>query len=447
MLDLSQEKKSRLSSALSKKMAEVEQRRGSPEAVEAAAQDTINRGYELHRDGAPAGSDVEVSDPPASTEEQQTYTDAQFSPEFLQFVASKINAQQKETARQEQSPSERKAATPKAVDESFQSTKPIGEYIADTVRRIMAGHEETEPEAVKRSKATYARSEKTEMKPEVARVLYQKNSCVSQGQPLEYKVAMTKVDWGSAISKNSKSVMESIEYLSSFLTNAVRDSYGGWGRITEIIVRDQHLIINRTCFFPVVDPKSVNPDVFPIDTIDYIRDGAIASFFDWGMLKNMRNLRVLDVDDMGFYEVNIGGSLKCGRRIGVSTLFDLCKSLEVLILGGDTVTRETLYTPEATPVKKKLAEHKRFSLFADGYKIDVMKNTNSFADWTFGNMKTYACNRGNKNIFLYCGGVAMRGALAGAAGILNLGTHLAGGIINTFKEAMRPVNPDDVGLK
>lgn len=447
MFDMSAEKKSKLGKALRDKMLEVEKRRGNSEATEQAAQESIDRRFETHRDGAEAGSDTEVFDPPSKEPEQPTYTDAQFTPEFMRMLAERANRMQKESARSEQSPAERKPATPCSVDESFANRSSCGSRMSDFVRRMMSGEQPDEPESVKRSKATHAQSKKTEMKPEVEQILYRKNSCESQGRSIEYSVALKKVNWGDAINKNSNSIMDSIEYLSSFLTNAIRDSYGGWGRITEIIVRDQHLIINRTCFFPVIDQKSINPALFPIDTVDYIKEGAIASFFDWGMLKHMRNLRVLDVDDLGFYEVNIGGSLKCGRRIGVSTLFDLCKSLDVLILAGDTVTRESLYTKEATPVKKKLAQHKRFSLFADGYKIEVMKTTNDFSSWATNNMKNYANNKGNKNIFMYCGGCIARGLLAGGAGIINAGTHLIGGVVNMFKEAMHPVDPDEIGLK
>ena len=283
MFDMPTEKKSKLGKALRDKMAEVERRRGNPEATEQAAQENIDRRFETHRDGAEAGSDTEVFDPPPKEPEQPTYTDAQFTPEFMQMMAERANRIQKEVARMEQSPAERKPATPRSVDESFANRRTWGSYMPDFVRRMMSEEQPDEPESVRRSKATHAQSRKTEMKPEVEQILYRKNSCESQGRSIEYSVALKKVNWGEAINKNSNSIMDSIEYLSSFLTNAIRDSYGGWGRITEIIVRDQHLIINRTCFFPVIDQKSINPALFPIDTVDYIKEGAIASFFDWGI--------------------------------------------------------------------------------------------------------------------------------------------------------------------
>ena len=45
-----------------------------------------------------------------------------------------------------------------------------------------------------------------------------------------------------------------------------------------IAVSDNALIINGTCFQPNIDDNSVK---FPLDSIQYIRSGCIAPFFDW----------------------------------------------------------------------------------------------------------------------------------------------------------------------
>lgn len=341
---------------------------------------------------------------------------------------------------------ERRSATKQTVDQSIPKQDMSDATFWDRVRQMIDGRFR-ETEAQQQAKQAAANSTRTDPERIDRQVAYAKDACTSQGQSFSYNVVYEKVDWGAYIKDKSGSVVESVEKLVSFITNAVNKNYGGWGRITEIIVRDQHLIINRTCFRPVLDPSTIESGAFPIDSVDYLKDGALASFFDWGMLRHMRNLHVIDIDDMSFYEYCIGDRLKCGRRIGVSTLFNLCKSLDVLILAGDEVTRDSLYTKQSTPVKQKLATHKRFSLFSDGYKIEVCKNTNDFASWTFGNMKNYACNRGDRGLFKYCCGVTARAGLAGVAGVLNLGTHLVGGIRDIFKEAMKPIDPSDVGLQ
>lgn len=443
---LTAEQKSEILQALAAKKLEIDARRGNPTAQAEAADNVINNLFQTRPDGVDAETGFAVDDD--DEDEQLEYVCA--NTENLNDVFSATYRQTQKAIDGEHKMLnlfDRKPATPQTVQAKIVKF-PVGDHIMpDWVKKFAAGLTPPEPEEVKQAKQTHAQSQKTDVKPEVEAVRYSKDTCSSQGETINYKVAMKRVEWGSAIKQNSKSPEESIEHLVSYLTNFIRDSYGGWGRITEIIVRDQHLIINRTCMRPVIDPKAINTDVFPLDAIDYLQEGAIAAFFDWSMLKHMKNLMCLDVDDMGFYEVNIGGRLKCGRRIGVSTLFNLCPSLDVLILAGDAVTRDSLNTEEATVVKKKLATHKRFNLFSDGFKLNIMQNTNSFAGWTFGNMKNYACNRGNKNIFIYCGGVVARAGMAGAAGVLNLGAHLVGGIFGTIKQAMTPVNPDEVGLQ
>lgn len=419
----------------------------TPEEKAAAQQETVDERYQNTPDGASADTGVNPCDTPEYKEllEKVNNPDG-CSVDELQKIVQRLYELDSDWELHNLSPEERKPATPQTVKEKVEN-HPVGDsFFADFVRWFTQGKNPPETREVHEAKCAQAQSTATDPNPVVEKILYSKNSCTSNGESINYKVARKAVNWGALIKANTRSQEEAIEDFISRITNFVRDSYGGWNRITEIIVRDQHLIINRSSMQPVLDPKTVDTATFPMDSIDYIRDGAIAAFFNWGMLKYMKNLMLLDVDDLGFYEVNIGGRLKCGRRIGVSTLFDLCKNLETLILAGSVVTREGLNAPEATEVKKKLATHKRFHLFADGYKLNILENTSSLASWTFGNMKTYATNRGNKNLFVYCGGVLARASLAGAAGILSLGTHLIGGIAGTIKEAMTPITPEEAGL-
>lgn len=434
-------------SALRDRYQQFKVRRGSPELQDAAAKENIARIYQTQPDGADAETGkTAYDDAEDETLNRMLDDEGTNQPEEVYRAMHLRNQKDLKAELRLLTPSERAPATKQTVESKIIKF-PVGDsFMAGGVKRIMSGLF-PETEEIKQAKRACAQSKKTDVNPAVESIRYGKDVCTSRGQTVNYKTVMKKVEWGDAIKRKSTSPEESLEYLSSYLTNAVRDSYGGWGRVTEIIIRDQRLIINRTCFCPSIDPSIVSADMFPLDTLDYIKGGAIAGFFDWWMLKYMRNLQVLDVDDLGFYEVNIGGRLKCGRRIGVSTLFNLCPSLEVLILAGDEVTREALNSEEATEVKKKLSNHKRFSLFADGYKLNIMQGTDSVAGWTLGNLKNYANNRGNKGLLRYCSGVIARAGLFGVAGVVNLGTHLVGGIRNAFKEAMTPVNPEDVGLQ
>lgn len=447
---MSTEQQNRMSVALANCLMGLHVIASDPVAAQQFNDFRIMNRYMSFPDGAEAGSGQVVGgsySPAYYQARQRLYSPDIIDADYTVIDDTKVVTSEDLGAEHRQlNTDERRPSTPQSVEQKI-PTQPVGDSrLPDWVQRIIKGNN-VESEATRQAKREAAQSNRTNVENAHREVLYSKDTCTSMGHSFSYNVMFEKVDWGELIKNKSSSVIESVEKLVSFITNAINKNYGGWGRITEIIVRDQHLIINRSAFCPVIDPEVIESGIFPIDTVDYIRDGALASFFDWSMLRHMRNLHVLDIDDLGFYEYNIGDRLKCGRRIGVSTLFNLCKSLDVLVLAGDEVTRESLYTEEATPVKKKLAAHKRFSLFSDGYKLEVCKNTNAFADWTFGNMKTYASNRGNKGLFRYCGGVLTRGVLAlGATGV-NLITHLAGGIRDAFREATTPVNPEDVGLK
>lgn len=447
---LSATQQRQMSMALAECLAGLRVLAENPDIAAQFANARISDRYMNFPDGAEAGSGnfVGGSYTPGYYQARQRMlnapiVDADFTvvDDAKTVTAEDLRAEQKLLNRDE-----RRGATRQSVDQSIPKQDMSDATFWDRVRQMIDGRFR-ESESQQQAKWAAANSARTDPENVDRQVAYAKDVCTSQGQSFSYNVMYEKVDWGAYIKDRSSSVVESVEKLVSFITNAVNKNYGGWGRITEIIVRDQHLIINRSCFRPVLDPSAIESGAFPIDTIDYLKDGALASFFDWSMLRHMRNLHVIDIDDMSFYEYCIGDRLKCGRRIGVSTLFNLCKSLDVLILAGDEVTRDNLYTEQATPVKRKLATHKRFSLFSDGYKLEVCKNTSSFADWTFGNMKTYACNRGDRGLFRYCGGVVTRAGLAGVAGVINLGTHLVGGIRNAFREAMTPVNPEDVGMQ
>lgn len=444
---ISQSKKAEVFRALEAKKREIDARKGNPAAAEAAAAKTRDKVISMFPDGAEAETGAGAFD---DTDDEVTNTVIETTQDLNEMGEAVTTKNKRDLAKEHENltPAESAPATPSTVKSKVVNF-PVGpEALRRFVEAFTSGRAPADPPEVQEAKQRHAQSKKTDVKPEVERVLYTSNTCESQGKTFNYKIAQQAVDWGSFIEKTCNgSAEDAIEFLTAEVTRLVKRTYGGWNRITEIIVRDQHLIINRSSVQPILDPKTVNVSNFPLDVVDYIRDGAVASFFDWRALKYMSNLRILDVDDMGFYEINIGGRLKCGRRIGVSTIFNYVKSLEVLILAGDEVTRDGLTSDEGVKVKKKLATHKRFTLFSDGFKLNVCQHTNDLSSWTMNNLKNYANNKGDKGLFRYCGGIIARGAVAGVSGILNIGTHLVGGIVNTIKSAMTPVDPEEVGLQ
>lgn len=427
---------------------EIMSRDHSPDVQEQHAQETIDRMFSSQDDGASAETGDSVFNSKEWNELDAAYQQAVRSGDIVEQQRILVEEQRlmdKELHRL-LPPGETKRATPETVKEEVQSSRVDTNAVLSFIRQFAEGRTPPETESTKKAKRQAAHSKRTDVNPKVEQVLYAKGTCTSQGKTVQFNQVAKEVDWAKLALTNTSSIEEVMEQLTDLVTGAVHQNYGGWRRITDIIVRDQHLIINKTCFVPILDENALKTGKFPLDTLEYLKAGAVAGFFDWAYLKHMTNLQVIDIDDMSFYTMNIGGRLKCGRRIGVSSLFNYVKSLEVLVIGSETVTRDSLYTDEATPLKKKLATHKRHAFFSDGYKLNVMQHTNDFNSWTFNNMKNYAVNRGNKNLFIYLGGLSARGVVAAGAGILNLGTHLVGGIASVIKEAMTPVDPSDVGL-
>lgn len=267
----------------------------------------------------------------------------------------------------------------------------------------------------------------------------------SDGKAKDYKIVAQKIDVNEMIGKSVKSPEEAIERLKQYITYCINKQYGGFQHIKTIVVSGETLIINNIAFIPCVDAKYIkDKKIFPLDSIDLIENGTIASFFNWNTLKKMTSLYSVSFDSMEFYRCEVGSSLGLGNRIGVSSLFKINGSLDVLTIGKDTITRNSLNKEDSVPMKRNLATSKRFFNFSDGYKINIYAGTNGLQNYMFSNLKNYAYNRGNKGTIRYVGGVTIRAGLAAVSGVVNFGTHLVGAVINTFKDAMTDVSQDDL---
>lgn len=327
-------------------------------------------------------------------------------------------------------------ATPEMIDKAFAEQK----MYDDMSQGILDFLNQIEPEEFQKQKTVEAQKKWTDIP-----TAY-KSGCYTdaQGKEVQVKKELEAVDWGEILSKEANSTDEAVERLRSFISFSIKKKYGGWGRIKSIVIRSEQLIINDTMYVPVIEKKHINSDVFPVDTLDYIQNGCIAQFFNWVNLKKMSNLYSLDIDDTNFYTSTVGADLGVGRRIGVTTAFNICHNLDVLTLGSKTVTREQLTTKESVPIKEQVNISKRFWNFNDGYKLDICKGTNGLQDFTLNNLKNYATSRGNKGLFRYCVGTMARATLFAGAGVANLASHLAWGVKNLFSTAMTPVTEEDL---
>lgn len=347
----------------------------------------------------------------------------------------------KENTNYYRNDAERKPATSQDIKDSFGDSD---SYDFDNLEKLIKQKaDEMKLKCIREASQKAAQSKSTDWKSDS--IAYTSDSYLdADGNKKTFQKAVEKVNWGSVLSKEAKSPEDAIARLRSFITYSVKEKFGGLNRIKSIVVRGQQLIINDVCYLPVIEPQYLKQDIFPVDTVEYIKCGLLAPLFDWGSLKKMPCLSYLDIDDKRLFVESVADDLGIGRRIGVSSIFNVCSNLETFVLGGDHVTRDELNKPEARAMKESVAQAKRFQLWNDGYKLNIYDTTNSFQSYTMKNLKDYATNRGNKGIFRFCCGTMARFGLATGAGLLNLGTHILGGVGKVIKEAMTDVTPDDL---
>ena len=271
--------------------------------------------------------------------------------------------------------------------------------------------------------------------------VFNKSSYESGGSEVSFTQSAQRVDWGRQIDEfGNKNVEDNILSLKALIAKYIDDNIG-FNRITHIAVRSDQMIVNGVCCIPVLEPKYLTSSVFPLDSLDYIKNGLIAPLFDWSYLKDMPCLTVLDIDSTQFYLTTVASDIGVGRRAGLTTIFKYIKSLETFILNGKDVSVSEQTTEKAREVKEEIAKHKHFMNLGDGYELKsgFLNGTNSFQSWTVNNLKNYANSRGNKSLFHFAGGLVGRTLMATVGVGLNLGTHLIGGIINTFRDATNAV--------
>ena len=327
------------------------------------------------------------------------------------------------------------------------SDKVTNPYDKEAVARINALFQQAANEQSKQSGYKEAvLNPETEWSEKKENLAYKSGVYSSNGKEITYKQKEVKVNWGSLYERSNLNPAEAIETLKLVFTEDIRKAFGGWDRITSIVVRDHQLFINNFLFTPKLDKirKDNGEDIFPLDVGDYLENGCFADFFDWHYLRKMSKLILLDFDDAHFVASIVDSALKAGGQIGVSTFFYICPLLDTLIIGSELVNRKDLYTDKSVKIKENLASAKYSFNILEGVNLNICENTGCFQRWTFGNMVNYANNSKGKFLPFYLVGLGTRASVAGAAALLNVGTHLIRNIKNAFTEATTPVTEADM---
>lgn len=237
--------------------------------------------------------------------------------------------------------------------------------------------------------------------------------------------------------------------------------YFGDNRINSICACSSYeIVINNTCLCPQIALTTEEIyEYLPIDVKDKIEQRLYAEFFLWGMIKQFPNLNTLVFEDLTLMNNVVMADLGISRNYGLSSLFKMLPSLEVLVLGGETITRDSLTSEESVPVKEKIASHKRITRLKNGIrKIKLMQAvdgittplhlTGKLEEAMGGSLDNYFHNRGDKGIIHFSAGCLARGILYGGSWGLNTTSRFiynVGSMIrNAFTDGTTPINEEDL---
>ena len=274
-------------------------------------------------------------------------------------------------------------------------------------------------------------------------VMFRKNTATFNGQPFEYKVMQREVNWGTAFTKSftMDDSITNFDKLNEKIIEDIKLAYGDLSRITDIAVISGMLIINGIQYYPLCKDKDFLNGL-PFDCADYFKSGAIAEIFDFGYLYYMPYLTNLKIDSMEFvirkfaYDIGIEGQFK------VPLVFKAFKNLKFLEIGDMSFVRpgKSINTNEEE-VEETLERHARVSEIYDSY---VAKNADRFTGWTFNNMKTYACNRGNRGFLRYAFGTTLRTGAFVAVGTGNLALKTGSWVLKKGASLLKKAFSDDI---
>lgn len=305
-------------------------------------------------------------------------------------------------------------------------------------------------------------------------VIYCKDSCTVNGDILNFKSSIKKVEWGKYFGSDPNRNMANLKML---VTKFIEQSCGSLDNIKNIIVRDNRMILNGTlCPMPKMSKDCI--DKLPEIYRDYFTSGAIAPFFDWHKLSKMKKLINLDFDSFDFVEGDVLPDMGWGGAIDLDApkaFFSNCKSLMRLTIADSYITRDELLKSLEDEKKgkivlpslftKKLNRRSRFKqIYRDTVSKDNTLTNRLFAgkapnligamdtwrDWQWSTVKGYANNRGNKGFLHYACGTVARVGFAAAITPITFVPRAIKGVANILKgwlsDATTSVTDNELGL-
>ncbi|HBG5344210.1 TPA: hypothetical protein KQG29_001574 [Clostridioides difficile] len=125
--------------------------------------------------------------------------------------------------------------------------------------------------------------------------------------------------------------------LTNIVTKELCKAYGSIDRIEILKLSKTGIFINGTGFRPVFSEKII--ETLPIDIRNKVRAGNIVDFFDLGKIIKFKSLTKLIVEDIYLAETRLRKELFLDRDEPWSILYEHCKNLIYLEIGGDKIKR------------------------------------------------------------------------------------------------------------
>lgn len=163
------------------------------------------------------------------------------------------------------------------------------------------------------------------------------------GQPFKYRRFSEEVHFGRRFERslNDEDTAKSYTSLMAEVMADIEKNYGGWDRVTDLAVVHGVIVINSVSYEPQLPDSYIS--ALPFDVRRAVADGRMAWLFDFGVLKNMRNLANLKFDSTSFVYNKVRKDLRVMSEFKPSTFFKVCKKLLVLDIKG-----EVLYAKDPT---------------------------------------------------------------------------------------------------
>lgn len=307
----------------------------------------------------------------------------------------------------------------------------------DKVLESRFGSVENSPVAVEARKSA-------EQPQQTSNYTFSKNSVRVNGSTLEYKVLKKDVDWGDAFNE-SKSMDDKITNLEKLQDKILEDlvlTFGSLDRIKTVVVVSGMMIVNGIQYHPVCRSEAFLNGL-SLDCRWYLEAGLVAEIFDFGHLHKMPYLTTIKIDSMDFVTDRFAYDIGITGEFTLKAVFKLFRNLKLFEVGDITAKAPGVIVGDADGRKEKLVREKVESrrFIKEAYDKYITANTKTFTGWTVNNLKTYACNRGDKGFFKYTGGIIARLGLSAVVGTGHLGLKAVGfvasGVFNTVKDAVK----------